>query len=283
MPPTTVANSPLDTYLPEDCPFETVMVDITHRCNMACHNCYLPNRQVPDLDFDWLSNVFSRLPRGTRVRLVGAEPTLREDLPQIIEDVRRHGHHAIILTNGLKLTDRPYVRELKRAGLRIVYLSMNGGFDDDLYAAIDSMRCAERKAKAFDNLRSEYVCTAIGMIMLRGCNEQALPGMLEAVRSARNVRELHLRSVAPIGRYMSSSPYNLNELLDIFAAACGLPTSALDFYTERSSSSLDLRFGRLRVQLTQWPDLESSKRGRLTPEGRIAPFFEHVIENEGGY
>ena len=270
------------TYAPEDCPFETVMVDITHRCNMACRNCYLPNRTVPDLDAQWLSNIFARLPRGTRVRLVGAEPTLRDDLPQIIRDIRRCGHHAIILTNGLKLADPSYVRELKRAGLQIVYLSMNGAFDDDLYASIDAMRCAERKAKAFHNLRAEYVCTAIGMIIVRDVNEHAVADMLKAVRTARNVRELHLRSIGAFGRYMSNRPLKLNELLDIFATACGVHTSAMDLH-ERTASSQDIRFGRLRVQLTEWPDLGSKQRGRLTPDGMVAPFFEHVIENEGGY
>jgi molybdenum cofactor biosynthesis enzyme MoaA len=270
------------TYLPEDCPFETVMIDVTHRCNMACRNCYLPNRTVPDLDAQWLSTIFSRLPRGTRVRLVGAEPTLREDLPQIISDVRRHGHHAIILTNGLKLADRSYMQELKRAGLQIVYLSMNGGFDDDLYFAVDAMRCAGQKAKAFDNLRAEHICTAIGTIVLRGVNEGAVAGVLEAARRSRNVRELHFRSVAPIGRHMRNRPYKLGELLEIFTAASGVPAADIDC-RERTGSSYDFRFGRLRVQLTEWPDLSSMTRGRLTPDGRVAPFFEHVIDNEGGY
>jgi MoaA/NifB/PqqE/SkfB family radical SAM enzyme len=38
------------TFSPEECPYETVIVDVTHRCNMACANCYIPNRDIPDLD-----------------------------------------------------------------------------------------------------------------------------------------------------------------------------------------------------------------------------------------
>lgn len=44
------------------------------------------------------------------------------------------------------------------------------------------------------------------------------------------------------------------------------------------------------VKVTGWDAAEtgvigagSRRRGRLTPEGRIAPFFEHVTANEGGY
>jgi hypothetical protein len=38
-----------------------------------------------------------------------------------------------------------------------------------------------------------------------------------------------------------------------------------------------------RVQLTQWPDLGSVQRGRITPDGTIEPCFEHLIANQGGY
>ena len=123
------------------------MVDVTHRCNMACRNCYLPNRDLPDLDTDWLVRILERLPRRTMIRLVGAEPTVRDDLPDIIHRVRAAGHTPILLSNGLKLRRRSYVRELKAAGLGSVYLSMNGGLDDDLYLAIDGMRCAAAKTK----------------------------------------------------------------------------------------------------------------------------------------
>lgn len=269
-------------YRPEDCPFETLFVDVTHRCNMACHNCYIPNRSIPDLDAEWLSDIFRRLPRGRYVRLVGAEPTLRPDLPRLVRDVRAHGHHPVVLTNGLKFVDRAYVRELKQAGMQIAYLSMNGGFDDDLYEAIDNMRCAERKAQAFDNLRAEHVFTALGLIVVRGLNERAVAELLAASASARNVRELHLRSVGPIGRYMKQAPLMLDELLDVFCEAAGTPASGLSRQV-RTASSLDLGFGRLRVQLTQWPDLGSKTRGRLTPEGMVAAAFEHSIANEGGY
>ena len=65
-------------FLPEDNPFTTVFADITHRCNMACRNCYIPNRDVPDMDADWLMSILQRLPRRTLIRLVGAEPDRKE-------------------------------------------------------------------------------------------------------------------------------------------------------------------------------------------------------------
>ena len=84
-------------FRPEDSPFRVLFADITHRCNMACRNCYIPVRDLPDLPVDWLYAILGRLPRRTRIRLVGAEPTMRADLPEIIAAVRRLGHVPIIL------------------------------------------------------------------------------------------------------------------------------------------------------------------------------------------
>ena len=258
------------------------MVDITHQCNMACRNCYIPNRTIPDLDRDWLVEAFRRLKPKRFVRLVGAEPTVRKDLPTIIRDVKDAGHHPVLMTNGLRLSDRAYVRELKDAGVQVVYLSMNGAFDDDLYDQLDGLRCAERKARAFENLAAEHVFTSIGMIVVAECNRHAVAPLLDASRRARNVREFHLRSVGAIGRFMKTTPLDLDELLGLFCAATGVAPRAVD-RRARTATSHDFLFERLRVQLTMWPDLGSSFRGRLTPEGTVVPFFEHLIANEGGY
>lgn len=270
------------TFSPEDCPYETVIIDVTHRCNMTCANCYVPNRAIPDLDADWLISIFTRLPRGRFVRFVGGEPTLRNDLTRLIREAKAAGHHPVVVSNGLRFADRAYVRSLKEAGLRVAYLSFNGGFDDELYWAIDEMRCAEKKRRAFENLRDEYLFTSIGMIIVRGLNEHEVKPVLDEIRKSRNVREFHLRSIGAMGRYMESAPLSLDELMEVFSDAAGVPPSEFQRQV-RTGSSHDFTFGRQRIQLTTWPDLGSETRGRLTPEGMVAPFMEHVIANDGGY
>jgi uncharacterized radical SAM superfamily Fe-S cluster-containing enzyme len=270
------------SFAPEQSPYECVMIDVTHRCNMTCSNCYLPNRVIPDMDARWLSSIFARLRPGTFIRLTGGEATLRHDLPDIIRDARAHGHHPVLLTNGLKLADRAYVRSLKQAGLQVCYLSFSGGFDDDLYEAIDEMRCAAKKQAAFENLRAEHVFTSIGMILIPGVNESAVTAAWKAIEPSRNVRELHLRAVGAMGRFMTTPPAKIDQMVAAFCAAAGVTPESLNVQT-RTHNAQEFYFGRVHVQMTEWPDLGSTRRGRLTPEGLIAPFMEHIIANDGGY
>ncbi len=153
VPAPVPGNAPaVHSFPPERNPFETVVADVTHRCNMACANCYVPNRAIPDMDTGRLEECLGALPRRVNLRLIGAEPTMRRDLPEIVSMVRRQGHRPVLLTNGLRLARASYVRTLREAGLRHVVVSLNGADNDDWYEAIDSMRCAAKKLRAVENV-----------------------------------------------------------------------------------------------------------------------------------
>jgi len=269
-------------FRPEESPFTTLFADITHRCNMACRNCYIPVRDLPDLPVDWLFQLLERLPRRTRIRLVGAEPTMREDLPEIIATVRRLGHIPILLSNGLKLGRLSYVRTLKRAGLRTVHLSLNGGLRDDLYEAIDDLACAGRKLQALDNLLGEHMYVTAGMILAPGINDGHLAEFLDYLL-ARGVIDIHLRSVGAIGNHLDGEPFDLDGLEACLRQALGDRSSGLELVDE-GASSRDFKLSKkVLIQLTQWPDLGSLERGRITPDGFVEPFFESISANEHRY
>ena len=268
-------------FAPEDSPFRVLFADITHRCNMACANCYIPVRDLPDLPIDWLYAILERLPRRARIRLVGAEPTMREDLPEIIARVRSLGHIPTILTNGLKLGRRSYVDRLRAAGLRTVYLSLNGGLRDDLYEEIDGAACAARKLKALDNAIAARMNVTVGMILVPGLNDGHLPEFLEYLLT-KGVRDIHLRSVGKMGRHMEGEPFDLDGLEVCLRQALGDRAGDLTL-TSAEGSSRDFRVGRTSVQLTQWPDLGSLTRGRIAPDGQVEPMFESIAANEFHY
>ena len=267
-------------FLPEDSPFSTLFADVTHRCNMACRNCYIPVRDLPDLPVDWLYDVLARLPRRTRIRLVGAEPTMREDLPEIIARVRELGHLPVILSNGLKLGRAGYVAKLKAAGLGTAYLSMNGGLRDELYEEIDELACAGRKLRALDNLLAHRIHVTVGCIVVPGVNDAHLAEFLPWLL-AKGVRDIHLRSVGQVGHFIENASLGLDALEQVMRAS--LPAGVEPELRRAYLSSRDFRAGGAQIQLTEWPELGSLERGRIAPDGYLEPMFESIVANAGHY
>lgn len=62
------------------------------------------------LDKAWLAGI-------PHVTFTGGEPTLRDDLPQLIERAEKNGQVCGLLTDGLKLADRQYLKLLLETGL----------------------------------------------------------------------------------------------------------------------------------------------------------------------
>ena len=156
---------------PEENTFNLIVVDLTHRCNMNCANCYIPNRDLPDMDVNKLYRFLSKLPKRIIVRLIGAEPTIRNDLPDIIKNVKKCGHQVSVTTNGLRLSSKKYVQSLKESGLRMVLISMNGAANPDVYSILDSGReYAEMKVKALTNSMEARMIINTGTIIAKGHN-----------------------------------------------------------------------------------------------------------------
>ena len=308
---------------PEDNHFTDVMVDVTHRCNMTCKNCYVPNRDIPDMDIDKLIETISKFPQRTMVRIVGAEPTMRRDLPELIRRVKQTGHRATLLTNGLRLARDDYVKELKRNKLSHIYLSLNGVDNDDWYEQIDELRCATKKIQALTNLVNNRFIIDTGTIIVKGVNDDAISRLLHLYKrtGARNVLA-RIKNVGDLGRSMFNEDlgghtitvntnYTMNGLIKLAAAQTGLsvdyiedwrynPIYQNDDYEETSfmfpldPKAADKPFHKSGVwfKIADWNTYSNSdgvplpnnkRRGRLTEDFKVAPMAEHVKLNEFKY
>lgn len=116
------------------------IVDVTNRCNMRCPVCfanagaagyvYEPTIEQVDKMLETATKVNS--PKGIHaLQLSGGEPTMRDDLPDIIRLAKRHGiNHIEVNTNGLKVGDpdrgTEYLKTLVDAGISTLYLQFDG-------------------------------------------------------------------------------------------------------------------------------------------------------------
>ena len=86
---------------------ESVFLFVTGRCNAKCAMCFYAgemDKKEKDLTFDEIRKISETAGEFNRLWISGGEPTLREDLPEIIEMFYRNNHvkDVNIPTNGLR-------------------------------------------------------------------------------------------------------------------------------------------------------------------------------------
>lgn len=281
---------------PEKNTFDALMVDITHRCNMECANCYLPNRDIPDMEKEKLYDLVRKLPKKTYIRIIGAEPTMRKDIFEIISEIKKIGHHVSLTTNGLKLHRKDYVEKLKDSGLRLVLLSMNGADDDEVYKIVDNGKYAKLKVKALENLIDHNFIVNTGTIVLKGVNEHCIKKQYDLFSNfkPRVKPVLRFRTMAPLGRHMGKQyTYDLEEFKSVVCSQLKVSDDYINNNlknAKNSFSGLIFEMPDAYIRLVDWsvdddgiPDKGNESRGRVTEDFQIAPFFEHVKQNEFNY
>ena len=86
---------------------ESIFLFVTGRCNAKCAMCFYAeemDKKEPDLTFDEIKKISETAGEINRLWISGGEPTLREDLPEIIEMFYKNNQvkDVNIPTNGLK-------------------------------------------------------------------------------------------------------------------------------------------------------------------------------------
>ena len=210
----------------------TGLFEVTKRCDMACPVCYAqagsvsnPLRgEADDITLDVIAMQMDTLKGASgpcNVQISGGEPTVRDDLPQIIRMARQHGFGLVqVNTNGLRLArQQGYARNLRDAGLDSVYLQWDG-VRESSFITLRGRECLEFKRRAVRNCVDAGLGVVLVATVVRGVNEGELGDLLRlALELGPAVRGLHIQPAAFFGRY----PWQLEEaprltLPDVMAA-----------------------------------------------------------------
>jgi MoaA/NifB/PqqE/SkfB family radical SAM enzyme len=106
---------------------------ITHRCNLRCRFCHIPEEHCDELDFAGMKHVIDVLDRmGIAVISIsgGGEPLLREDCTAIIDYAAGKGLYTKVTSNGTLSLDR--YRNLLRSKASEIGISLDGIEGNDL-------------------------------------------------------------------------------------------------------------------------------------------------------
>ncbi len=100
---------------------------LTFRCQNNCIHCYAGGpHETAELNTQRWKQVIDRLSDiGVFIAtFTGGEPTLREDLPELLLYAQNKGMVTGLITNGRKLKDNAYVKTLEKAGLDFVQVTL---------------------------------------------------------------------------------------------------------------------------------------------------------------
>lgn len=106
---------------------------LTYRCNNECSHCYNARpRSYPELKTDDWKAILDRLwDQGIpHVVFTGGEPTLRDDLPELISHAEKNGQITGLNTNGRRLSNASYRDRLVDAGLDHVQITLESSDPD---------------------------------------------------------------------------------------------------------------------------------------------------------
>ena len=245
---------------------ETIVWECTRRCDLQCLHCGTPSEQhgvATELSTDQAEEMFCRLDEAfglvqlTCISITGGEPTVRNDLIEMVGYIHAYGVSQIVThTNGHQMAREPGLADaLVRAGVTGIGFNLDGLRESHNWLrsnpeAFDCSISALRRSK--DTGVDTMVSTVLTKRVL-----QDLPALRDLLCELRPDR-WRLLPIEPIGR----APGVLTgELLQP-----GEIAEALSFVLE--CQTLELPFG-VEMGCGQW----YSK----TLEGLVRPYIWHCI------
>jgi len=289
---------------PEHNTFHTISIQTTYKCNMACANCYLGqmlnNPKFLDVDIKKFEQAISKLPKRCDIRFIGAEPTMNENLFDMIKIVRKLGHTPSLLTNGLKLAQEKYVIDLKKSGLNWLGLSMNGGLDDKVYKRFDNGKYAKLKTRALEYCIKHKIVPHINIIVDPTNLHVINPLIKYAIELCKKYNRrigigfpltIRIKSVAKMGNFLDTYSFSIDELIKIikkefsyFTDEKIIPNFMIDGIKETNTCMVyfETEVGKMGGKVTDWtidddglPLTNSKRRGIINENYQIEPFFEY--------
>jgi uncharacterized radical SAM superfamily Fe-S cluster-containing enzyme len=182
------------------------LIEITDKCNMQCNTCYASSGKGKDKPLEKIIEMIDFAAdaeggRGEVIQISGGEPTLHQDIIEIIKHARSRFQFVMLNTNGIRIAeDKEFVKELSQfKGKFEIYLQFDS-FKDEIYNTIRGRNLKDLKQKAIDNLNEYSIPVTLVMTLERGLNDSEIGKVITYGLETRNVRGVNIQPVAYFGR-----------------------------------------------------------------------------------
>jgi len=283
------------------------IIDITNRCNLRCPVCfanaaaagyvYEPTKQQIK---GMLQNLRQNSPvPATALQFSGGEPTVREDLPELVKMAKDLGfRHVEVNTNGIRLAQSvDYCRTLHEAGVSTIYLQFDG-LTSDVYKFTRGVDLLETKMKAIENCREAGLRSVVLVVTLvKGVNDHQLGDIIRfAVENFDVVRCVNVQPVSLCGRLPEEERAKMRITIPDFMRLCEEQTDgkikADDFYPVPTVVPVAQAIGAIKhkhyVEFTAHPHCGMAtylfvENGEITPITRYGDVEKFVKTMEKVY
>jgi len=191
----------------------TVMavIDLTNKCDLQCPTCFANSSNIGNIYEPNKETVFRMLkflkkqnPAPPAVMFAGGEPTVRDDIVEIVKMAHDLRFMILLATNGLRMVQNPkIVRELKDAGLNIVYLQFDG-LTDPPYEKLRGTKLLQKKLKLIKLCRDSDIEIILVPTVHGGVNDNEIGEIIRfAAENVDIIRGIVFQPMSFTGRIES--------------------------------------------------------------------------------
>ncbi len=213
-----------------------VLLEVTSRCDLHCRYCFARGGErtdEPSLE-DLKASIrdIVRQCGDPLLQLSGGEPTMRDDLDELVRFAKEAGCSYVQLnTNGIRIAREPqYAKRMADAGLDIVFLQFEGT-RDDIFESLRGAPLLEIKKEAIRICGELRLGVTLVPTVVKGVNDGDLGNIISlACAFSPAVRGIHFQPVSYFGRYpgipADSERYTLDDLMADISEQSGIPVTS---------------------------------------------------------
>ncbi len=162
------------------------VLTLTRNCNLRCDFCYAKETGYKENDyiiFEDLTKIvdFCNDLEINDIVLTGGEPTLYKELIKLLKYIcsRKRVMSVSMSSNGIKLSNYEYCKELIDNGIKYIDISLKGNNEDNC-TIISGVNCLESQLVAINNLSKLPVTLTCSMVL----TEENVIGFCDVIKKA---------------------------------------------------------------------------------------------------
>jgi uncharacterized radical SAM superfamily Fe-S cluster-containing enzyme len=242
-----------------------VVMEITNSCNLKCPICFASANERykfhPNMDQikTMYQHMLDLVNHPICVQISGGEPTIRDDLPDIVRLGKSMGiDHIEVNTNGVRFSqDIEYLKACKDAGVDSLYFSFDG-MTSEVYMQTCGKDLLQYKLDAVENCAKVGIGVTLVCVVSPNINIDQVGAVIKYAKSkVPTVKGIHFQPIAYFGRY-PITPRNLDrvtipDLLNAIEKQTNgelradnfIPTSCSNVHCDAKSMSVILEDGSM--------------------------------------